>query len=203
MRVYAITGYKRHGKDTVADFICDNYTGTDRIALADPIKSVARYIFGWNDHYTDGDLKEDLAANGIVPREFLQWFGTEIMQYALNARFPLYKKLYGRTIWVQYLIRKLAAPIWELNNTKAVVISDLRFPHEVKELERQVESLVVIKVIRKKVSWFRKLFWHESEKAVDKITPNHVIYNTGTVEDLHEQVKNIMKEYEEYNGRQN
>ena len=57
--IIGISGKKRSGKDTVADFLIQEY-GFIKYGFADPIKQIAKIIFGFNEEQLYGDKKEEI-----------------------------------------------------------------------------------------------------------------------------------------------
>ena len=121
--IIGITGHARHGKDTVADFICD-LTAPDfyKCALADTMKVVASIIFGWDfdDLYTDKRTR--LTRNGAYHRD---------THYSLsapngdntNCQNTTASKKTGRLLWTRSLLNTIG-------DDDNAVIADVRFPHE-------------------------------------------------------------------------
>lgn len=188
MRVMLITGYKGSGKSTVAEYLAKNY-GIELRTLAKPIKDIGSQLFDWGKEEAEGSRKETLDPIwGITPREFYQWFGTEIMQNELMARFPRFAVNHGRTIWCNLVRASMTQP-------KDYVISDARFPHEVQYFKDNLPpgNVAVIRLVRGKLApWWKKLFWHPSEKLVDKIKSDIVILNDGTEAQLYTAIDTMM-----------
>jgi hypothetical protein len=138
----------------------------------------------------NGDGKEKpLDEYGITPRQFLQYMGTDVMQFGMMKRFKEFKKRVGRTFWCRNLLKR-AEEVVMYGYT--LVLSDVRFPHEVDYFRSQSDDVFVIRVMRHTIPWYKKLFWHESESAVDKIRPDAYISNVGTIEQLYTNVDKIM-----------
>jgi hypothetical protein len=124
-KVIAITGSKRSGKDTLANYISDRYK-YEKIKLAQPIKHCVSELFGWSPHQLEEDEKENIDPKwGISPRKAMQFFGTEIMQYRIQELVPNIDK--------KFLVKSL---INKMDPKKYYVISDLRFYHEYEELKK-------------------------------------------------------------------
>ena len=191
MRMILVTGYKGEGKDTVAEYIINNYNARS-LSLAHPIKTTAMDWLDATVENVHGSEKEVVLEEfGITTREFLQFMGTDVMQFSMMKRFKEFKKRVGRTFWCRLLLRRAKdyAPD-ELLDT--IVLSDVRFPHEVEFFKKKVEEAFVIRVMRHTIPWYKKLFWHSSEKMVDKIKPDVYISNTSNVEKLYEKVDIVM-----------
>jgi hypothetical protein len=172
-----MVGYAGSGKDEATRYLA-MATGGVQAKLAGLLKEGVKLWFGWTDeHMENPELKNEVdPVYGISPRQALQWLGTNVMQHKIMKQFPTFRKLIARGFWVRGLVNR--------NRDKnLLIISDGRFPHEVTGLKNTegVDDVVVIRIKRGKMPWYRKLFLHESEKAVDKITPDYTIYNDGTI----------------------
>ena len=57
MVIIGLIGNKRVGKDTIADYLVNNYN-FKKYAFADQIKKISNIIFGWNGEQLDGEQKD-------------------------------------------------------------------------------------------------------------------------------------------------
>ena len=171
-----LTGYKRSGKDTVAEMLYQRLQEYDipvvHESLADPLKQIA-YIVSGGD--TNGH-REEVVGWGYSPRQLWQWLGTEVFQKAICKRFPLFAKRTGRLIWCKLLYRRTSF------NRAINIISDCRFPHEVEFFKTC--GAIVVRVNRYNIPWYKRIFLHESERHVPKLPVDYIIDNTGTIKDL-------------------
>ena len=190
--IIGLTGYKGHGKNFYAPFFVEN--GYTPYAMANPIREVGKVVFGWTDEQMDGEGKEKVDLFwGISFREFATTFGTEYAQKMLSKKFCLFKSQTGRRIWVKWFIRW-----YEKSPIKDIVITDIRFLHEVEAIYKL--GGVVIRIVRpnrKPKRWWQ--FWvrvHDSEKHVMKLPVDYEIENldTDTVDDCRKKVR-IALEY--------
>lgn len=193
-KAYLIVGPINAGKDTTTEHIKSKY-GYVNVKLAEPIKYIGKFLFGWDERHTEGKLKEVVDPNfGISPRQFLQVMGTDWMQHSLNDKFKGFRATMNRLFWVKRLVHATS-----LNH---VVVSDVRFPHEVDYFRSTVEDVVVIRVKREgttpKVGFFGRLFGigkaHSSETEMGAIKADYTIENDGTLEELYDKINVIMEE---------
>ena len=127
MSVIAICGFIGSGKDTVADFLVNDF-GYKRMSFAGTLKDAVAAVFSWDRELLEGKTKEGrewretvdpwwaarLDMPNLTPRLILQLWGTEVC-----------RKGFHTDIWV-------ASVENQLRNTKDnIVISDCRFPNEV------------------------------------------------------------------------
>lgn len=173
--IIAITGKKRAGKTTAARFLVESH-GFREYAFAEPMKIALMVIFDWDHRHVYGDLKEELDPRwGISPRQALQHIGTEWGQFRLSEAFPEFGHVTDRRLWV----RRFGIIHDRATHCSRWVISDLRFPHELEEL-RRIDDTVVIKVVR---PGFESIDTHASEQ-IDEIEPDYTILNDGTIDQL-------------------
>ena len=179
-----LTGSRRSGKDTVAsriqEYISNHPEGNlvVRVAFADKIKESSLAIDPWIvttegprrladlvDLYGWEHCKDDYP--GV--REFLQRFGTDAV-----------RKIIGAETWIDLT----KADIEDcLANGWTVVVTDVRFQNEIhliRELGGEIWEIqrdTGLPVDR-----------HVSEQEWRTISPDRVITNDGTLQDLYQQV---------------
>jgi hypothetical protein len=118
-RIIGITGYARHGKDTIAG-VLTRELGYSRVALADQMK---RLMLVLNPYLDNGGRLSDLYDEGgwervketEEGRRLLQVFGTEVGREGL-----------GEDIWIGALAK--ATPGFYAD--RKIVIPDIRFTNE-------------------------------------------------------------------------
>ncbi len=149
VHVIAICGARRVGKDTVADYLCENH-GFVKASFAAPLKDMVRAAFGFSQLQVDGPLKDTIdPVHGITPRQALQFIGTDIMQYEIHRLLPRIGP-HDRTFWAERLVREHIVSTTANSTTnsttcdaddpiKRIVISDMRFPHEQRTLVEAVQ----------------------------------------------------------------
>lgn len=167
-----ICGAKRSGKDTVADYLV--LKGYEKLSLADPLKDMLKVLFDFNDLQLEDEQKEKIDPKyGISPRQAMQFFGTEIMQYKINELMPC-----GRLFWVLKLKDKIT-----FTNDKKYVISDMRFRHEYDEFKKM--GAFIIKIDSNSYDQ------HISEQEYLTLTPDKIIKNDKDLASLYIQCDNL------------
>lgn len=176
-RVIAVSGFKRSGKDTIADYLVKKY-GYLNVKLADPLKKACKIVFDLTDEQIDGSKKEILDDRwGVSPRQIMQFFGTELMQFHIQALMPNI----GRKLWVQGLVNRYA------NTSTPIVISDLRFTHEYEEIKKTFgKDAVFIRVSRPHHNSASDV--HSSEHEWMSLPSDHHFNNEGSIEELYTKV---------------
>lgn len=185
-RIIAICGAKRSGKDTVADVLCKHH-GYTKIKISEGLKDMLKLLFGFSDEQLETDAKDAVDTHWQVsPRQLMQFFGTEIMQYELQKIIPNV----GRSFWVDRIIRQYVL----CNPDKKYVISDLRFQHEydallpynpyVIRVQKEIDApqLDVVKQL------------HVSEQEYLGIPCDKVYINNGSLEDVELHFKDIINQ---------
>jgi hypothetical protein len=170
-RIVCLCGYKRSGKDYVANLLRENH-GYRHMQIAHRLKETLRVMFGFNDDQLHGAFKETVdPVWKITPRRAMEFMGTEIGQYDMQKFIPGI----GRNFWIRSLIQDPG-----LSSASSVVISDLRFAHEIDELKRAFPNRAVC-VVRIENPMVGLNSTHPSETTVDRLTVDLVFRNDKTV----------------------
>jgi dephospho-CoA kinase len=188
--VIAICGGKRCGKDTIASYIADTY-GYTHVKISSQLKTMMKTLFHFSNEQLESDSKDHVDERwGISPREAMQFFGTDIMQYEVQKLVPHV----GRSFWIKNLIQEIKREVVPKN----YVISDLRFMHEYAMLKKEWgTSCIVIHVSRKsmicnnnatKRGTDTSTDTHISEQEYVSIPADIYIKNDKDVEELHKQI---------------
>lgn len=120
MHLIGLTGKKRAGKDTCANYIHSRWPCAS-LAFADPIRAALVAMFEVNPIlFTHQDFKEhpQLALLGQTPRHLMQTLGTEWGRDCVSD-----------TLWIELLGLKLSRLAVE-GDVELVVVTDVRFPNE-------------------------------------------------------------------------
>lgn len=130
--IIALVGFAGVGKDTVGQYLTETY-GHEPLAFADPLKDCLSNIFGWDRELLSGRTPESrvwreqvdpwwadkLGIPHFSPRFAMQNFGTEVM-----------RKNFNDDIWIINTEKRI------LDAKGPVVITDGRFPNEIKMIRR-------------------------------------------------------------------
>jgi len=207
--IIGVCGFIGSGKDTVADYLT-NFHGFRRESFANSLKDAVAQVFGWDRTMLEGRTTqarewreqvdpwwaERLDMPDLTPRWILQYWGTEVC-----------RKAFHDDIWIASLENKLR------NSKDNIVISDCRFPNEIKSIKDA--GGIVIRVKRgQEPEWYRdaadvnagdkctnyaiaksrmeKLGIHASETAWVGTKFDAVMDNNGTIDELYAQVKALI-----------
>ena len=208
--IIGVCGFIGSGKDTIADYLT-NFHGFRRESFANTLKDAVSYIFGWDRTMLEGRTKQArewreqvdpwwsqrLNMPNLTPRLMLQLWGTEVCRRGFHD-----------DIWIASLENKLRT------STDNVVISDCRFPNEIKSI-REAGGIVVRVVRGVEPEWYEdavnanrgevgnyswatsrgrleKLGIHASETAWVGTKFDAILDNNNSIDDLFEQVKDLV-----------
>ena len=140
--IIGVCGFIGSGKDTIADYLM-NIHQFRRESFANALKDAISMVFGWDRDMLEGRTRQSrewreqvdpwwakrLNMPDLTPRWVLQYWGTEVCRRSFHD-----------DIWIAALENKLR------NSTDDIVISDCRFPNEIKSIK--AASGIVVRVIR-------------------------------------------------------
>ena len=181
--IIGICGKAGSGKDTIGDYLIDNYEFT-KISLADPLKRLVQDVFVVDDH-TMFDRKareEELKLwPGWSVRKLLQYIGTELFRDNIDDSIWV-KSLYYR------ILEEKKNPETENRN---YVITDIRFPNELQFLSEKFQGeFTSIRVVRDGYDGSVGIQGHKSESYT--LETDHVILNNKTIDELHHVVDKFL-----------
>jgi hypothetical protein len=194
--IIGLIGQKRVGKDTVANIIKEFDSEYKTMALANPIKDIARIMFNFTENQLYNEEKDEIDIRwNIKPRQFFEQFGTEIMQFDIYKYLPTLENVVPqRKFWVLSLLNKI-------NENDKVIITDIRGQHELEEILKIYPNTKFIRIIRPEITITEKEYinnkTHITQQEPDMISSNAItntIINDGTLNDLKQKVKKILNE---------
>ena len=180
--IIAICGYKRSGKDTIAEYLTKNYN-YNHYKITDKLRKVVQLLFNLNDNDYEKNKEINDDRWDTTPRKIMQFIGTEVFQYKIQELLPNI----SRNFWIKSLLSDELLDNIKNNNHK-IVISDLRFLHEYENLKQLNIPLVVIKVTNNKI---KNIDNHISETEHLKIPIDYEIENNGNLQELYDNINKI------------
>lgn len=145
-RVIAICGGKRCGKDTIAEHLSNKH-GYKHVKIAAKLKQITSILLDFTEDQIEGNAKDEIDERyNISPRQAMQFFGTHVMQYEIQKLLPSV----NRTFWVKSALYDVLAK--NKDTSQKIVISDLRFVHEYKEILDMMGECFVIRVERPSIT---------------------------------------------------
>jgi len=203
-KIIGVCGFIGSGKDTAADYLV-NFHEFRRDSFASTLKDAVAAVFGWDREMLEGRTKQArewreqvdpwwstrLDMPNLTPRWVLQWWGTEVC-----------RKSFHDDIWIASLEARLR------NTTDNIVISDCRFPNEIKAIRNAGGQ--VIRVVRgEDPEWYDIAIStnagtfnhmataysdvHASEWAWVGTKFDAIIDNNSTVDNLYKQLEMVVQ----------
>ena len=200
--IIGICGFIGSGKDTAADYLV-NFHEFRRESFASSLKDAVANVFGWDRTMLEGrtaqsrewreqrdDWWSTRLGKDITPRWILQYWGTEVIRDGFHD-----------DMWIASLENKIRT------SKDSVVITDCRFPNEIKAIRAQGGKIVWVR--RGDLpEWYTvaenantgdavakdqlKLFnIHPSETSWVGTQFDAVVDNNGTIDQLYSQLKNL------------
>lgn len=179
-----VTGNKRHGKDSIADYLVKHHDFI-QYEFARPLKRGIQEMFGFTYEQLYGDEKDIIDPIwGVTPREILTIVGTELLQFDIHKYLPQFEVI-GRKIWLKRF------EVWlKQVKPKRVVVSDVRFKHEEMFFASKPNSHIW-KIVRPSLQ--NNIGDHSSETDVASITYSTLILNDGDLGDLYNKIDELIK----------
>ena len=208
--IIGFVGFIGSGKDTAADYLV-NFHEFRRDSFANTLKDAVAAVFGWDRVLLEGRTKEArdwreqvdpwwaerLKLPNLTPRWVLQHWGTEVCRQGFHD-----------DIWIASLENRIR------KTSDNIVISDVRFPNEIKAIHNAGGQVVRIRrgpepewydhalnfnAGDRRMGWaigrahLEKLKIHASETAWVGGDIDVTVYNDGTIDDLFSQLKVLLK----------
>jgi dephospho-CoA kinase len=188
----ALCGEIRVGKDTVSEFLESKY-GAVQFAFGDELKKAFHYLYPWVPRLPK-------------PHKAYQLFG-QLMRYVHGDDYWI-NLCFDNIRYVKSVATRWSAPELYTSDTESAaevnflpMITDLRQPNELERLREEgytiirVECPLEIRVERMKAEgddFDPSVFEFETENYVKDFDVDYVISNTGTLDELYDQVESIM-----------
>jgi hypothetical protein len=203
--IIGICGFIGSGKDTAADYLV-GFHGFRRDSFAGTLKDAVAAVFGWDRELIEGRTPEArawreqvdawwadrLQMPHLTPRWILQHWGTEVCRQHFHD-----------DIWIAALQSRLA------RRSDHTVISDVRFPNEIKAIKEQGGKIVWIQrgelpswhIMAAKANAgdlfaqtkLKELGVHASETSWVGTNFDSILDNNGSIEGLYTQLKNLVQ----------
>lgn len=180
MKLIGLSGRAGSGKDTVANYMVNNYNYT-KLSFGKVLKDVVSCIFGWPRYLLEGDTKESREFREkedkwwsehlkikITPRIAMQKIGTDV-----------FRMHFHQDIWLLILKK-------QITKYDKIVVTDIRFLNEynmIKNMGGNVFKISKSNIIKDT---------HLSENILDNIQFKYEIDNNGTIEELYQKIDNLL-----------
>ena len=179
--VIGVTGKAGSGKDTIGDYLVENY-GFVKMAMADPLKSGVQNLFHIDDETMyDREKREEPLA------DFPDWSVRKILQFVGT---DLLRNQFDKDIWVKLMLKKL-----RLSSSQKIVICDIRFPNELNCIrDCEYANGHFFRVVRNSCDVGDNVGLGNHESETHELDYDHEFSNDGTFEGLYKQIDKVMKE---------
>jgi hypothetical protein len=205
--IIGVCGFIGSGKDTVADYLV-NFHEFRRESFANTLKDAVSAVFGWDRTLLEGRTREArewreqvdpwwasrLDMPDLTPRLMLQLWGTEVCRRGFHD-----------DIWIASLENKLRS------SKDDVVISDCRFPNEIKSIKDAGGMIVWVKrgelpswhIMAEKANAgdvlaqtkLKELGVHASETSWVGTDFDAILDNNGSIDDLYNNIRNLLLDH--------
>ena len=133
-----LCGYIGSGKNAVAEMLVKNH-GYEQDSFAKSLKDAVSAVFGWPREMLEGNTP-----NSREWREAPDTWWTEQLEMPVSPRLALqvigtevFRGKYHNNIWVASLLRRVG--------DRKVVVSDVRFPNEIKLIQEYGGKVIWVK----------------------------------------------------------
>ena len=173
--IIGILGNKNVGKDTLADYLVAT-EGFTKISFATNLKKCLAVMFNWNDNDFSFENKEKVDEIWKVsPRKMLQLLGTDFLRDYCKEVIDCKINFNNKEEEFSYHIKKLFLDNIELfNENKNIVVSDVRFPDELKFIKWLNGKIIKLERNDAIINQYNN---HSSENYIDKLEYDFKIEN--------------------------
>lgn len=195
------------GKGTVADELVNTY-GFRQDSYASTLKDMTATLFSWDRAMLEGDTAESRAAREEVDVWWSEQLGIENFTPRLALQLigtDVFRNNFHQDIWVLSVMARY-------RGDEHVVISDCRFPNEVQAIRQAGGRIIQVDRGLPPIWWLTAKdaangvveavelmdeFYniHSSEWAWANESPDELIHNDGTLEELYSMVKLLDNKY--------
>jgi ribonuclease BN (tRNA processing enzyme) len=192
MHIILLCGYKRCGKDTFAKHVEAKH-GYTHLKISKNLKEVLKVLFHFSDEQLEGDSKDVVDERwDITPREAMIFVGTDMFQYKIMELLPNV----NRNFWIENVVSEIQKIRKE--HTK-IVISDLRFNHELERLASLSEQdenikLSIVKIVNPNIQLYYDKVTYQSETEHLSFSFDKIIEN-NRLEQFHENIDLFLDDF--------
>ena len=200
MQVIAVSGWKRSGKDTLAEYLIKNHRFT-RYGFADKLKDNVARDFGIPRSHCDDPLYKEFpiahmpvnisdsfvsGIHNLLLGEFAGVAGHGQLYWTPRA-LCIFEGSGKRAVMSDYWVKQVISGIREYESLNSlIVISDIRYKTEIEQLRAEFgDSLVTVRVNR----FDTCTSTDASERDLDDAEFDHVFENRGTLKEFENQIK--------------
>lgn len=189
MRVIMLCGYKRCGKDTFANHLVNKY-GYTHLKISKTLKDTLKTLFQFSDEQLETDLKDKIDPRwNITPRKAMVFVGTDMFQFKIQGLLPNI----GKNFWIRST-KETIIDLYNKNKNIDIVISDLRFQHELDcindiRFDLRDINIDIVKIIRPNLDILYDKDLYDSESQHLSFRFDKIIIND---DDYFDNIDNFM-----------
>ena len=189
--IILLCGKKKSGKDTIAEYLVDNYN-FKHYKITQKLKDCVKVLFNIDDYHYDNHKEEVLPEWGVSTRQLMQFIGTEMFQYKIQELIPNIEK----NFWIKLFFNNFFINENFINSRNQVVVSDLRFIHEYEYIKKMCDKnnlkMIILKIDRNNII---NNDTHISENELINIPYNFSLNNHSDISYLYMNINNFMKKF--------
>ena len=185
-----VTGFKRSGKDTLGDYLCEKH-GFTKLSYASALKLACKAIFSFTDEQLYGEEEKEKIDEywKHSPREILQKVGTELFREKLAEVCDHI----DNDIWIRSVDRQMKM----LHRTDPhkydrFVVTDVRFDNEAHFIKKMNGKIFRVNRFDFEATYENLAKLHKSERSIPLIDVDEDIENKSTLEDLYSKVDTLL-----------
>jgi hypothetical protein len=180
-RIIGLLGRSRSGKDTAAEYICQQIPYYQIVRLSYPLKRAVCCLYDYTMDQVESSSKETIDTRwGKTPRETIQSLTDYMMSYMGHDFF-------SRTLFGAYDRHR--------DYSDYIIIPDIRYSHDILEIQKR--GGIVIKIERK-----NSIIKHSFEDHIDNLRGDITVQNENGIDELHTKIKDIITNFPNSNNIQ-
>ena len=178
VRAIGLSGWARSGKDTVANYIIENY-GYTKASFAQPIREA---LVNLNPNINVGESNQASLATSVrlLGWEQLKDISVDVRPLMQRLGTEVGREMFGEDFWVDTALDRIP-------DGSKVVFSDVRYPNEANAVRDFGGK--IYRIDRAGVGPANE---HASETALNDYDFDDRIDNSGTVEELYAQIDRVI-----------
>lgn len=179
--IIGLSGYAQVGKDTVAQYLIDNY-GYKRVAFADPLR---KSLYNLNPTITDlPEVPEVHLAYAVdsIGWELVKQSSSQVRGLLQRMGTEVGRNLFGEDFWVNQAMQGIS-------KFDKVVFTDVRFPNEYRSIK--LREGMMLRITKPGIN---AVNGHISETALDNYNFDGILDNSGSKEELYAKIDSLMKD---------
>ena len=184
-KIILLSGAKRSGKDTFANYLEEHY-GYKHIKITTKLKNCIKILFDLEDEDLEDNKELVNPEWKVTPRRIMQFMGTEMFQNKIQELIPNI----GKTFWIKSLLNNELITKLMTNKEYKIVISDLRFIHELEEIKKINIQFFHIRINNNNLNY--TIDNHISENEFYKLKYDYVINNNNSIYDYYYEIEKLM-----------